>query len=58
MIDLIKFRQLLGPIAHDLSDEEVERIRETEYGLVDAIFERWLRKRNVAPSENAGVAKT
>ena len=46
MIDLVEFRQLLGPAGRDLSDEEVERIREVEYGLADAIFERWLRRRN------------
>lgn len=46
MIDLVEFRQLLGPAARELSDKEVERIREVEYGFADAIFERWLRRRN------------
>lgn len=46
MIDLDTFRELLGSTAEHFSDEEVERIREVEYGLADAIFDRWLRKRN------------
>ncbi len=46
MIDLPAFRKLLGPTAESFTDEEVERIREVEYGLADAIFDRWIRKRN------------
>jgi cytochrome c oxidase assembly factor CtaG len=46
MIDLLKFRQLLGEAGKLMTDEEVERVRAIEYGFADAIFEIWLRKRN------------
>lgn len=46
MIDLVKFKQLLGPAGRELPDVEVERIREVEYGFANAIFEMWLRDRN------------
>jgi hypothetical protein len=46
MIPLHDFKNLLGVASADLTDEEIERIREVEYGLADAIFERWLRKHN------------
>lgn len=45
MIDLAKFKQLLGPEGRKLSDKEIERIREIEHGFADAIFEMWLRDR-------------
>lgn len=57
MIDLVEFRQLLGPAAHELSDKEVERIRDVEYGFADAIFEMWLRDRNAISTENAEATK-
>lgn len=57
MIDLVKFRQLLGPEASDLSEKEIKRIRDVEYGFADAIFEMWLRDRNAISTENAEVTK-
>lgn len=47
MIPLQEFRKLLNTKEH-LSDAQVERIREVEYGFADAIFEMWLRDRNEA----------
>lgn len=46
MIDLITTRKILGPRAEHLKEKELERIRETAYGIADAIFENWLRERN------------
>lgn len=57
MIDLITFRQLLGPSADVLSDDEVERVRAIEYGIADAIFESWLRKRNAQAVERQKAAQ-
>lgn len=51
MIGLSEFRKLLGPTAEGFSDAKVERIREVEYGIADAMFERWLRKRNAQVAE-------
>ena len=47
MIPLKEFRRLLNPKSSaNLSDVQVERIREVEHGFADAIFEMWLRDRN------------
>lgn len=45
MLSIEEIRALL-PKDRTFTDEEVERIREVEYGLADAIFEKWLRERN------------
>ena len=49
MFDLIEFRELLGDEAEGLTDAEVLRIRDIQYGFFSAAFDVWLRKRN-APS--------
>jgi hypothetical protein len=46
MIGLSDFRVLLGAAGEELSDQEVKRIRDVEYGIADAMFESWLRERN------------
>ena len=51
MISLVEFKQLLSPAARALSDKEIERIREVEYGFADAIFEMWLRDRRTQSAE-------
>lgn len=58
MIDLSAFRTLLGPAAENLTDEEIERIREVEYGMADAIFDRWLRKRNAHAGQIAHIPRS
>ena len=57
MIDLVEFRQLLSPAARDLSDKEIERIRDVEHGFAKAIFEMWLRDRHAISTENAEATK-
>lgn len=58
MIDLVEFRQLLSPAARDLSDKEIERIRDVEHGFAKAIFEMWLRDRHTqSTEENAETTK-
>jgi hypothetical protein len=49
MIDLLDFKALLGEKASDLSEAEVERIRELEYQIADALFEKWLSQRIKIP---------
>lgn len=46
MLDLTEIRQLLGPVADTMSDEELERIRTVMYGFADACFDRWLGEFN------------
>lgn len=57
MIPLHEFITLLGPAAAGLTDAEIERIRDVEYGFADAIFEMWLRERNALSTENAEAVK-
>jgi hypothetical protein len=50
-LSLTDFKQLLGPLTEQLTSEEIEWLRDAEYKLADAIFERWLRKRNLAEQD-------
>ena len=52
-IALSEFKKLLGPAAAELSDSEIERLRDLEDRLADIVFDSWLRNRNSQP----GVAK-
>ncbi len=56
MIALSDFKKLLGTAALDLTDAEIENIRAEQYQFADAVFERWLRKRNAKAQE--GVETT
>jgi hypothetical protein len=47
MIDLLEFKALLGNEATNLPIEEIERIRELEYVIADALFENWLNQRGL-----------
>jgi hypothetical protein len=59
MIGVAEFRQLLSPAACNLSDKEIEHIRDLEYGFADAIFEMWLRDRHTQSlKENVKTIKT
>ena len=49
MIPLHEFKKLLGAAAADLSDAEMERLRDLEDRLADILFDAWLRKRNQQP---------
>jgi len=49
MIPLHEFKKLLGTAAADLSDAEIERLRDLEDRLADILFDAWLRKRNQQP---------
>ena len=48
-IPIQKFKKLLGPAASELSDSEIERLRDLEDRLADIVFDSWLRKRNSQP---------
>lgn len=49
MIPIHEFKKLLGAAATDLSDVEIERLRDLEDRLADILFDAWLRKRNQQP---------
>lgn len=52
MIGLPEFKELLGEEAVSLTDTEVERIRDLEYQIADALFEDWLRQRSIVSKKN------
>lgn len=52
MIGLLEFKELLGEEAANLTDAEVERIRELEYLIADTLFEDWLNQRSLASKRN------
>ena len=41
MISIEKFKKILGPKAQNLSDEEIEQIRDAQYRLSDILFDMW-----------------
>ena len=47
MIPLSKFKEQLGEEAQNLTEEEIEQIYNTYYKLVEIIFDKWLREKNV-----------
>ena len=51
MIALEKFKQLLGKAANDLTDKEIEDIRDLEYRIADAIIDLWRREQLSDTSE-------
>jgi len=44
MISLSEFKVLLGGLAQELNDDEIEALRAMEYQLADSFIEWWLRK--------------
>ena len=46
MITLSKFKKLLGEEANNLTDEQIEEIRNTLYQLVEIIFDKWMKEKN------------
>jgi hypothetical protein len=45
-LSLDKFKDLLGPLAERLTEEQITGLYDAEHKLANAIFELWLRKRN------------
>ncbi len=41
MISIEKFKQLLGSEAQNLTDKEIEQIRDSQYQLADIAFDMW-----------------
>jgi len=49
MLTLDQFKATLGSLASKLTDTEVERLRDVEYQIADAIIEQWVRERAFCP---------
>jgi hypothetical protein len=46
MLSLLEFKKSLGPLAEQISDEEIVRIRDVFDKIADIAFERYLKERN------------
>ena len=46
MISLSKFKEILGEDARDLTDQEIEEIRDAQYKLAELAFEFWQKNKN------------
>ena len=48
MISLSKFKELLGEEGKDLTDEEIEAIRQAQYQFAELAFEAvWIKENNL-----------
>lgn len=43
MISIEKFKKLLGSEAQNLTDEEIEQIRNSQYQLAEIAFDMWYK---------------
>ena len=41
MISIEKYKKILGSEAQNLSDEEIEQIRDAQYKLAEVFFDMW-----------------
>ena len=46
MISIEKYKKILGSEAQNLSDEEIEQIRDAQYKLADVLFDMWWEDEN------------
>ena len=48
MVSFFEFKKALGSIAKNLTDEQIDSARITLDHIADAVFDRWLKKRNTS----------
>lgn len=48
MVPLPKFKELLGDEATNMTDKEIEKLRDHQYAWSNLIFDDWLEKKNRA----------
>ena len=41
MISIEKYKKILGPEAQNLTDKEIEQIRDAQYKLAEVLFDMW-----------------
>ena len=46
MISIEKYKKILGKEAQNLTDEEIEQIRDAQYKLADILFDMWQEDKN------------
>ena len=42
MIPLDKYKKLLGETGESMTDEEIKKVRDLQYQLVDILFDSWV----------------
>lgn len=42
MIPLDKFKKLLGATGENMTDDEIKKVRDLQYQLVDLLFDSWV----------------
>ena len=47
MISIEKFKKLLGSEAQNLTDKEIEQIRNDQYKLADILFDMWRKNKKI-----------
>ncbi len=58
MIPLPDFKRILGPMANNLSDGQIEAVRDAQDRLADIFFDSWLRERNIPKLQPHNAGKT
>ena len=53
MIPLPDFKRILGSTANNLSDKQIEAIRDAQDRLADIFFDSWLRERNMTKLQSS-----
>jgi len=46
MIPLSKFKEKLGESANNLSDCEIEKVRDLQYQFADVLFDMWVKDKS------------
>jgi hypothetical protein len=49
MINLSAFKQLLGEDAQDMTDTEIEQVRDAQYQLAEIMFSMWAKEKKLTP---------
>lgn len=47
MINLNKFKDLLGEEGKNLSEEEIELLKEAQYKLSKVVFDKWVKDKKI-----------
>jgi hypothetical protein len=45
MVELSEFKQKLGKLADDLTDEQIEQLKSDNYKLANILFDMWVERK-------------
>ena len=52
MISLEEYKKALGPLAQELSEEEILKVRDNQDQIAEILFDMWLKEINIPNSAN------